>query len=340
MKTDRLASRAIQLNTLLERLMPFLPPIGVALGFLFSDSLITLKPAVPWLFALMTLSGALKLRARELGVAIFRPLPVVAFLLGSHVIMPLLALGIATLALPGKTDLISGFVLLFSTPTAVSGFIWVSMFYGDNALSLAIILLDSLIAPFVVPFTVSVLLGTSVSVDGAGMTASLFAMVVAPTVLGVALNESSRGRIPAKVGPYIGPFSKFCLLFVFAGNAAAVAPQVDLLSPTVLIVSALCILLAVIGFTLGRAFGFLPGLDLAARRSLTFNIGFRNTNAAATIAIAYFPEAAALPATLGVIFQQSLAAIMGRALLGPPGKGAEVPSEEPTAAAGSGRDHQ
>jgi BASS family bile acid:Na+ symporter len=337
MKTERLASRATQLNALLEKLMPFLPPVGVALGFAFSERLIVLKPAVPWLFALMTLSGALKLRARELGAAAARPVPVVAFLVGSHVLMPLIALGAAALFLPGQTDLIAGFVLLFSTPTAVSAFIWVAMFYGDNALSLAIILLDSLIAPAVVPFTVSLLLGTSVAVDSAGMVASLFAMVVAPTVLGVALNESSRGRIPAKIGPFIGPFSKFCLLFVFAGNAAAIAPRVDLLSPTVWLVSALCILLAVVGFSLGRVFGFLPGLDAATRRSLTFNIGFRNTNAAATIAIAFFPEAAALPATLGVIFQQSLAAIMGRVLLGPPGKGREEPATTAAPAAEIGR---
>ena len=340
MKTERLAWRATQLNTLLEKLMPFLPPIGVTMGFVFSDSLIALKPAVPWLFALMTLSGALKLKARELGAAAARPVPVIAFLFGSHVLMPLIALGVSTLALPGETDLIAGFVLLFSTPTAVSGFIWVAMFYGDNALSLAIILLDSLIAPVVVPFTVSLLLGTSVAVDGTGMMASLVAMVVAPTVLGVALNEASRGRIPAKIGPFIGPFSKFCLLFVFAGNAAVIAPRVDLLSPTVLMVSALCILLAVLGFSLGRLFGFLPGLNAATRRSLTFNIGFRNTNAAATIAIAFFPEATALPATLGVIFQQSLAAIMGRVLLGPPGKGREEQSTESKPTAESGRKKQ
>jgi predicted Na+-dependent transporter len=312
MKTKAVSARAIRLNTLLEKMMPFLPPVGVAAGFFFSASLISLKPAVPWFFALMTLSGSLKIRARELGAVATRPVPVIAFLVGSHILMPLIALGISTFALPGKTDLISGFVLLFSTPTAVSGFIWVAMFCGDGALSLAIILIDSLMAPILVPFTVSLLLGTRVTLDGAGMVASLFAMVVAPTVLGVALNEASRGNIPVRVGPYLGPISKICLLIVFAGNAAAVAPQVDLASPTVLIVSALCVLLAVIGFSLGRAFGLLPGLDVPTRRSLTFNIGFRNTNAAA------------LPAILGIIFQQSLTAIMGRVLLGPPG----IPADE------------
>ena len=308
-----------RLNSRLETLMPALTPIGVSLGFLFSKELGSLKPAIPWLFALMTLSGSLKLRARELGGAITRPVPVLAFFVGSHLVMPLVALGAASVALPGKPDIVAGFVLLFSTPTAVSSFIWVSMFRGDGALSLAIILLDAILAPFIVPLTTSLLLGTNVHIDSAGMIGALVAMVVAPTFLGVALNEASKGAIPARVGPYIGPISKFCLIFVIAGNAAAVAPSVNLASPIVVIVAALCIAMAIVGFSLGRLFGFLPGLDESARRSLTFNIGLRNISAGATLAIAYFPQAAALPATLGIIFQQTLAAIMGRVLLGPPG---------------------
>ncbi len=316
MKTFKLTAYATRLNTILEKSMPFLPPVGVTLGFIFSDTVRGIRPAIPWLFALMTLSGALKIRAKEIGAVAARPAPVVAFLLGSHLVMPLIALGLSRLAFPGKEDLVSGFVLLFSTPTAVSGFIWVSMFGGDGALALAVILLDSLIAPFAVPATVSAILGKSVSIDSAGIMASLFAMVVAPTVLGVGLNEVSRGRIPLRVGPFLGPLSKICLIFVIGGNAAAVAPQVDFTSPIVYIVSGLCILLAVLGFTLGWIFGFFPGMSRDVRTSLTFNIGFRNTNAASTVAIAFFPEAAALPATLGVIFQQSLAAIMGKILIG------------------------
>lgn len=317
---SRIEAAALKLNSRLESLMPLITPLGVALGFLFSDALRGFKPVIPWLFALMTLSGSLKLRAKELGAAVARPIPVIAFFVGSHVLMPLLAFAASSLLLPGKPDLVSGFVLLFSTPTAVSGFIWVSMFRGDGALALAIILLDALAAPALVPATVKVLLGTSVTIEAAGLIASLFAMVVAPTILGVFLNETSKGRVPARVGPYIGPLSKLCLLLVIGGNAAAIAPSVRLDSPIVVIVAALCIALAIVGFSLGRLFGFLPGIDERARRSLTFNIGLRNISAGATIAIAFFPAAAALPATLGIIFQQTLSAVMGRLLLGPPGK--------------------
>jgi predicted Na+-dependent transporter len=50
--------------------------------------------------------------------------------------------------------------------------------------------------------------------------------------------------------------------------------------------------------------------------SLFFAAGLRNITAATTIAIAYFPAAAALPTVLGILFQQTTAAIMGRLLMG------------------------
>jgi predicted Na+-dependent transporter len=78
------------------------------------------------------------------------------------------------------------------------------IFRGDGALTLAIILLDTILAPFVVPFTTKVLLGTTVVFDSSGMAFSLIAMVVVPTVIGVALNELSKGSVPKMVGSVPG----------------------------------------------------------------------------------------------------------------------------------------
>ena len=313
-----MAVRLIALNSRLETLMPILTPIGVALGFLASPVFVQLKPFVPWFFALMTLSGSLKLRARDLGAAVANPLPVIVFFISAHVLMPLAALAASNLALPGDADTAAGFVLLFSTPTAISSFIWVSMFRGDGALALAIILLDVLAAPFVVPFSTSLLLGTNISIDAAAMASSLVLMIAIPTVIGIALNEATRGAAPKLAGPFLGPVSKLCLILVVSANAAAIAPQVDLGGSKTWMIAAVGILLAALGFSLGRLLGFAPALRGAKARTLVFSVGLRNISAAATLAIAYFPEAAALPAILGMIFQQSLAAVFGRLLLGKP----------------------
>ncbi len=318
-----LAGAALRLNTLLEAAMPVITPTGVILGFLFPDLFIRLRPYIPWLFAGITLAGALKLRARDLGEAAASPVPVLGFFAAAHVLMPVLALAVSRLVLPGDTEAAAGFVLLFSAPTAVAGFIWVSIYRGDEALALALILLDTLAAPFVLPFTVSALLGASIRLDGAAMAASLALMVVLPTVLGVALNETSRGRIPRAVRPYLTPLAKILLALVIAANSAAVAPAVDFSEARVWVVGAAGIGLTTAAFLLGRALGLLPGIGPARRRGLVFTMGLRNISAVAAIAIAFFPEAAALPAVLGMFFQQTLAAVFGRVLLGRPSDSGE-----------------
>jgi predicted Na+-dependent transporter len=49
--------------------------------------------------------------------------------------------------------------------------------------------------------------------------------------------------------------------------------------------------------------------------TLVFSVGLHNTSAAMTLGIEFFPGPAALPAVLGIIFQQTISAVMGRLLL-------------------------
>jgi predicted Na+-dependent transporter len=315
------AEFAAALNKYIERFMPLLTPAGVILGFGFPRIFIQLRPFIPWLFSAVTLAGALKLRAGELAELIKKPLPAVFFFLTSHVVMPGVVLFMSGLIFQGDADTISGYILLYAMPTAVSGFIWVSIFRGDSALSLAVILLDTLAAPLVVPGTVSLLLGTKVALDMTGMTVSLVLMVVVPTIIGIGLNELSRGEAPRLISPYLTPFSKFCVLSVIAANTAAVAPQIDFQSPRVWIISASCILFSGVGFICAKVMGILGRFNREKKVSIFFASALRNTSAAMTIAIEFFPAAAALPAVLGIIFQQTMAAIMGKVLrMGDPGE--------------------
>ena len=92
------------LNSRLEKLMPVMAPAGVILGFLFPPAFIWLRPFVPWLFAVTTLSGALRLRARELGAALQRPLPLLVYFFSVHAVMPVLVFILAGIIFPGDTD--------------------------------------------------------------------------------------------------------------------------------------------------------------------------------------------------------------------------------------------
>lgn len=306
------------LNGLLNKTMPLLTPVGVSAGYLFPDAFIILKPYVPVLFGFMTLSGALKLRFSQMKDTIKKPIPILYFFITAHIIMPGLALCLGNIWNPLDHDITAGFVLLFAIPTAVSGFIWNSIFHGYGALSLSLILFDTLLAPFLVPFTVTQLLGTAVHIDGWGMMLSLAGMVVLPTIIGVGLNELSKGRIPDLTSPFLGVLSKLFLLLVIAANTSAVAPKVNLFQNSLWLIALQGILFSLVGFLLGKIAGIAGKCEAPVERTLVFSVGLRNISAAATLAIAFFPEKAAVPAILGMIFQQTLAAISGRLLLGSP----------------------
>jgi tagaturonate reductase len=307
---------ALALNTRLERLMPVLAPAGVVLGFLLPAVFIKLRPFIPWIFGAMTLSGAIKLKAREFGLVLRDPLPIAITLFSSHLIIPLAVFLVSTLIFRDNGGVIAGYVLVYSVPTAVSGFIWVNMYRGDDALALALILIATIAAPLIVPLSMSVLLGARVVLDMSGIALSLVMMVVVPTVIGIGANEISRGQIPRIISPLLNPVAKFCLILVIAANTAAVAPRVRLNDPQVWIIAAVCILFAAMAYCLSRLIGLLCRLNPGKQVTVFFSTGLRNISAAATIAIEFFPAQAALPALLGIVFQQTMAALMGRLLLG------------------------
>jgi predicted Na+-dependent transporter len=304
------------INRFLERAMPVITPAGLVVGVLFPSTLIKLRPYIAVIFGIMTFSGAVKLTVRDLGKAVSRPLPLVMFFLTSRLIMPVAVRLVSMLFFGQDTDTISGFVLLYAAPTAVSSFIWTSIFRGDPALSLALILIDTILAPLVVPGTVRLLLGTTVALDMSGMAVSLMFMVVVPTVIGVALNEWSKGAAPRAAGPYLTPFGKICMVTVVAANSAAVAPQVNPGNPRLWIVGAVSIFLSVLGFAAGKIAAVLGKFDKEKQVSFFFGVGLHNTSAAMTLGIEFFPGPAALPSVLGILFQQSIAALAGRILLG------------------------
>jgi len=311
---NRITGFLVKLNNRLGRLIPITTPMGIALGFFFPRVFIHLRPYVPWLFAMMTFSGALKLRASELTDAVRKPAPILLFLAASHVVMPLAAL-LSSSLLFDNADLITGFVLLFSGPTAVSGFIWVMIFKGDKALGLTLILLDTLLAPLIVPGTVSILMGTKIAMDMRGIAVSLLFMVVLPTIVGVTLNETSKGKVSAVLCPSFDPFAKICLILVIAANASPVAPGIQFNDPVLWKAALVCILLTICGFLLAKLNGVVGRCGDEKSVSLIISGGLRNNSAVMTIAVTFFPEAAVLPTLLSILFQQSIMAIMGKAFV-------------------------
>ena len=302
------------INRCLDRLIPVTTPFAVALGLFLPDVFTHLRPFVIWLFGMITFSGALKLTAGELEAAVRSPVPILLFFFSNHILMPAAALFSSSLVFTNP-DIITGFVLLFAGPTAVSGFIWVVIFKGDKALSLTLILLNTLLEPLIVPATISVLMGSKITMDMGGIMLSLLFMVVVPTIIGVTINETSRGKITQVICPGLDPFSKICLMLVIAANSSAVAPIIRFNDPLVWSIALLCITLTTTGFLLAKLNGMIGKFGEQKGISLILAGGLRNNSAVMTIAVTFFPEATVLPALLSIIFQQTIAAVMGKLVI-------------------------
>ena len=312
----RRADRFNKVNRFLDRVFPVLLSLGVVLGVAFPWVFIEIRPLVPWLFGTVTLAGALKLRVRELGAAVSSPLPIILFFFMARVFMPSVIFLLSSLIFRGEPDIIAGYVVLYSVPAAVTAFIWVSIFKGDPALALTLIMLDTLLSPIVVPGTVRLFLGGEVNLDMTGMAISLILMIVIPTIAGVTFNELSRGKIPALVTPYLTPLTRLIMLLVLGANAAAVAPQIRLDNPRLWLIIAACIGFIALSFTCARIVTLAGKFDRKKQISFLFTTSLRNSVAGMTLAIQHFPELAALPAVMGVVLQQNTAAIMGRIFFG------------------------
>ncbi|MDR2964383.1 MAG: bile acid:sodium symporter family protein [Treponema sp.] len=303
---------AQNINRQLERLIPITTPAGIILGFLLPAVFINLRPLVPLLFGIMTFSGALKLKAAEMGASVKNPIPIALFFISAHIIMPVVSKLLVSLFIDDE-NILTGFILVFASPTAVSSFFWVMIFKGDKALGLTLILLDTMLAPIVVPGTLFILLGKTVAMDMTGIAISLFLMVVLPTILGVGTNEISRGKVPSIISPYLDPVSKICLILVIAANASPLASKIQFNDPLVWLTAIICIALIVIGFIIIYLFDILFKFKKDKGISLILMGGLRNNSAAMTIAVTFFANAAvSLPVIMSLIFQQTIAAFVGK----------------------------
>lgn len=302
------------LNKVLLKFMPIMTPTSVIIGILFTENLKPLAFLVPWLFAFMTFSGSLNSKFDDIKTVIKYPRPLFICLTILHLIMPLIALGVGHVAFRNDPNTIIGLVLAFLIPTGVSSLVWVTIYKGNVILTLAIILIDSLISPFVVPAMLHLFFGTTVHMNGMEIMQGLIWMIVLPSIAGMLLNEATKGKINKVLKPKLAPFSKICLGLVVGLNGAVIAPYFKEINAKLLFITAIVFIVACSGYIVSGYIGKLFKEERDIQIALIYNGGMRNISAGAVIAITYFPAAVAVPVIIGMLFQQILASLTGTVL--------------------------
>lgn len=298
-------------NRFLEKWMFLVTPCCLAAGVLFPSVAGLGVPYVPLVFAFMTFIGGLKSSFRDIAAVFRSPLPLLACLVTLHLVLPAAACGLGRLLFPDNPNVVTGMVLEFSVPAAVVGLMWVSIYRGNSPLSLALVILDTLLAPFLIPLTLRLLVGSQVAIDTSRMMEELIFMIALPALLAMVLNQLSRDRVKEPWPARLAPYSKFCLIFVVTANSSEAAPYIRHLNAQRLLAAGCILLLATCGYVIGWLLALLFRQPHDITVSMIYGAGMRNISAGAVIASTYFPAEVVFPVMIGTLFQQILAALFG-----------------------------
>ena len=304
----------MRVDKAISRHMIWLVLSGLAIGILFPD---TFSPVRAWagiLMATITFCNSLSGSFRKIGHVLLHPLPAFVILLLLHVVMPVLGLLIGRLFLPENPLFMTGIVLQLSIPSAISTLMWVGTFGGNIHLSLALILLDTLLAPAIVPLVLRVLIGSVVQLDMLSMTVELIWMVAIPATVAMLLNQTTHGWAEKTLKPRLSLFSKAALFVLVLANATGCGPFLRDLNGTLVLVIVLIFSLCLTGFLMGYLCARLLKLDFPTTSTVTINSGMRNNSIGIVLASEFFPPDVLFPVSLAPLFSQLTTSIVVRLL--------------------------
>lgn len=299
-----------KMNAFLGKWMPLLTPISVVIGVLLSSVLHHAAFLVPWIFAMMTFIGSLTSNLKSVKYTITHPLSLLLTLAILHIITPLWAFMIGHLFFQNDPYTITGLTLAVVIPTGITSVIWVSLYKGNIALTLAIILLDTLLSPLLVPLSMSLFIGEAVQLEVWGMMKGLLGMIVLPSIAGMLVNQFATQKAK-EWNQTLSPFSKIGLALVVSINSSVVAPYLRNIDKKFLQVALTVFIIALSGYFFAWILGVATKRSKEEIIAMIYSGGMRNISAGAVLAVSFFPPAVAVPVVIGMLFQQILAALYG-----------------------------
>lgn len=308
-------SRGEILYDYLNSRMIFFMLAAMALGWLLGTTLDPLRSLVAPMFGFMTFVTALKTSWHDLGHIFRKPMALIVIVLLQHLLTPFTASLLAEFTLAGHPELMAGFVLAAALPVGITAVIWTGLGKGDVALSLTSATIDTLLSPIVVTVVMMLFAGRKIEIAYTAMIASLFKMIVIPSILGLTVHDVSKGGFQQKYIGALGPASFFCMCAVIMINTAAAQSAATEMIRKIPIVFPLSLGMVAFGFFSGQALARLFSFKDTVARSCTFCAGIRNTSAGLVIALGHFPAEASIPILIAMIFQQPAAAMAQRLLI-------------------------
>ena len=234
-----------------------------------------------------------------------RPLPVLVGVVAQFVIMPTLAWILAKV-FGLDPALAAGVILVGCAPGGTSSNVISYLAKGDVALSVTMTSISTLLAPLMTPLLTSWLAGQYMPVDAGAMTMSIVKMVLVPVVGGLVVRILF-ARAVERVLPAMPWVSVLGICYVVLAVVSKSAEKILSAGLLILLVVACH---NVLGYLLGYGAGRMLGRDARVCRTISIEVGMQNSGLAATLAVAYFSPAAALPGAVFSIWHNLSGAVL------------------------------
>lgn len=286
--------------------------LSLVAGYFFPlESTPMLRSSVMVLFGYMTFATALGTSFREFLKVSRNPKVPLYILSVVHIGTPVVAWIVGRLIFPDNHNLQIGYLIFAAIPVGVTSIIWTAIVKGNVPVSLVTVTIDTIVAPLLLPVYILLVVGVAVNIDYSAMAVDLLVMITIPSIIGMVLHDKTGGRTMGFVQGLGGVLSRFSFFGVIYLSAAVVTPTIvwDAAIVKVLLTTMLVVVCSyLLGFASSRVIHADHGVTLA----MIYNTGMRNIATGLVVAASYFPPEVAIPITLGMLFQQPLAALTAR----------------------------
>lgn len=263
------------------------------LGVMFPNSLAWIGAYIPFMLGVVMFGMGMTLAVEDFREVFRRPVEVLIGVVAQFTIMPLVAFALTKIFnLP--PELAIGVILVGTCPGGTASNVMTYLARGDVALSVSMTLTTTFLAPVVTPLLTYWLAGERIDVSLSAMMMSIAQIVLAPVILGLAMNHFLSG-VTKKIQPLLPLISSVAVILI-AGTVVALSA--DKIFSVGLTVAAVVVLHNVCGLSLGYFAAKIFRMDSRKVRAVAIEVGMQNSGLAVSLSLMYFNPTAALPAAI------------------------------------------
>lgn len=253
------------------------------------------------------------LKLDDFKVVFKKPKAVLTGIIAEYTLMPLIAL-LLIYAFQLSPELAVGVLLVGCCPGGMASNVMAFLAKGDVALSVGITGCATLIAPVVTPSLMMLLGGEAIEINCIKIFLTILQIMLLPMALGFLFNlfAPKASKALSKLLPLL---SVVCISIVIM---SVVAANSERLITGGLLVLAVCLLQNFLGFGFGYAAARLMGLSNEQIRSISLEVGMRNSGLSTAIAISNFSAMplAAVPGAVYSVWQNISGSLCANLMVG------------------------